>query len=212
MTGGSTTMTVASVSGFSGSPTAFPFYVRVQNEVVRVNGVAATPANTWNVTRGQLGTAAAGHTAGTAQVVTSLSNDWYAGFTAVPAGSQNLWISYKGKNCANTATATPPCTALASPLPRLTVKICNWAIGGAAGCSSPTSSGWVTLPAPQGQAVGSTDVGTSWTPPGSPSLYIGTGANKGQVRALIHTDRWTAAGPGPFSTWGNFMKLVYDAP
>jgi FtsP/CotA-like multicopper oxidase with cupredoxin domain len=212
MSAGSTTMTVASVSGFSGSPTTFPFYVRVQSEVVRVNSLAATPANTWNVTRGQLGTAAAGHTAGTTQVVTSLSNDWYAGFTAVTAGSQNFKITYTGKNCANTASATPPCTVLANPLPRQTVKICNWTIAGASGCSSATSSGWVTLPAPQGQAVGSTDVSTTWTPPGSPGLYLGTGANKGQVRVLVHSDRWTASSPAPFSSWGNFMKLVYDAP
>jgi multicopper oxidase len=208
----STTMTVASVSGFSGAPTTFPFYVRVQNEVVRVNSAAASPANTWNVTRGQLGTTAAGHTAGTTQVVTSLSNDWYASFTGVQAGSQNLKVTYKGKNCANTAPATPPCTALTNPLPRQTVRICNWTIGGASGCSSPASSGWVSLPAPQGQAVGSTDVGTTWTPPGSPSLYRGTGANNGQVRVLVHTNRWTAPSPAPFSTWGNFVKLVYDAP
>lgn len=212
MTAGSTTMTVASVSGFSGSPTTFPFWVRVQNEVVRVNSAPATPANTWNVTRGQLGTTAAPHTAGAAQVVTSLSNDWYAGFTAVPAGSQNLKITYKGKNCANTAAATPPCTALTAPLPRATVKICDWTVAGAAGCSGATSSGWITLPAPQNQAVGSSDVSTTWTVPGSPSQYIGTGANKGQLRVLVHSDRWTASSPAPFSTWGNLMKLVYDAP
>jgi hypothetical protein len=32
------------------------------------------------------------------------------------------------------------------------------------------------------------------------------------VRVLVHTQRWTAANPTPFSTWGNLMKLVYDAP
>jgi hypothetical protein len=142
--------------------------------------------------------------------VTSLSDDWYGGFSGLPAGSGNLKLTYKGKNCANTATATPPCTALASPLPQQTVKICNWTVAGASGCSSGTSSGWVALT--PSQSVGSTDVSTTWTPPGAASSYIGTGANRGQVRVLVHTDRWAPANPTPFSTWGNLMKLVYDAP
>ena len=35
---------------------------------------------------------------------------------------------------------------------------------------------------------------------------------EGQVRVLVRTQRWTAPNPTPFSTWGNLMKLVYDAP
>ena len=72
----------------------------------------------------------------------------------------------------------------------------------------------MTLPAPpaQPQGVGSTDVSSTWTLPGPASAYIGTGANKGQVRVLVHTQRWTAPRPTAFSTWGNLMKLVYDAP
>jgi hypothetical protein len=121
-------------------------------------------------------------------------------------------VTYKGKNCGNTTGTT--CTAIASNLPQQTVKICNWTIGGAAGCSTPTSAGWVTLPAPpaQPQAVGSTDVSSTWTLPGLANAHIGTGANTGQVRVLVHTQRWTAPSPTPFSTWGNFMQIVYDAP
>ena len=44
------------------------------------------------------------------------------------------------------------------------------------------------------------------------SAYIGTGAHNGEVRVLMHTQRWTGPSPTAFSTWGNFMKIVYDAP
>jgi hypothetical protein len=144
-------------------------------------------------------------------VVTALANDWYATFSGVIAGSQNLKITYKGKNC--TGTTGTICNALTTNLPQQTVKICNWTIAGAAGCSTATSAGWVTLPAPpaQPQAVGSTDVSSTWAPSGA-SQYIGTGAYKGQVRVLVHTQRWTAPSPATFSTWGNLISLVYDAP
>jgi hypothetical protein len=55
-------------------------------------------------------------------------------------------------------------------------------------------------------------VSSTWTLPGPASAYIGTGANSGQVRVLVHTDRWAAPSPTPFSTWGNLMSIVYDAP
>jgi hypothetical protein len=144
--------------------------------------------------------------------VSGLATDWYAGFTGVPAGAANLGVTYKGRNCANT-TGTG-CTAIASDLPQQTVKICNWTIAGAAGCSSIASAGWVTLPAPpaQPQTVGSTDVTSTWTVPAPVSAFIGTGAYSGQVRVLVHTQRWTAPSPTQFSTWGNLMKIVYDAP
>ena len=35
---------------------------------------------------------------------------------------------------------------------------------------------------------------------------------EGQVRVLVHTQRWTPTSPTPFSTWGDLMKLVYTAP
>lgn len=204
-TAGQTTITVASAAGFQ---TSGNYYIRIDNEVLQVTGGQGT--TTWTVARGQLGTAAAAHAS--AAIVTALANDWYAGFTGAPAGAQNLKVTYKGRNCGNTTGTT--CTAIASNLPQQTVKICNWTIGGAAGCSTPTSAGWVTLPAPpaQPQAVGSTDVSSTWTLPGLANAYIGTGANTGQVRVLVHTQRWTAPSPTPFSTWGNFMQIVYDAP
>ena len=278
---GQTSITVASASGF---PAAGSYYIRIDNEVMQVTGGQGT--TTWTVLRGQLGTAAATHVSNA--TITALANDWYAGLSGVPVGSQNLRLSFIGKNCGNTSGTG--CTAITANLPQQTVKICNWTTAGAAGCSSATSAGWVTLPPaggsgpaqPQtvgsagttlsaavtttnattvtvasntgfpaapyyvvvdneamqvtaksgvgsttwtvtrgqlgsapaahasGAAVGQEAVST-WTLP-SAANYIGTGANKGQLRVLVHTQRWTAPNPTTFSTWGNLMKLVYDAP
>jgi hypothetical protein len=144
--------------------------------------------------------------------VTALANDWYATFSGLPAGAANLKVTYKGKNCGST-TGTA-CAALTTNVPQQTVRICDWTVAGAVGCSSATSAGWVTLPAPpaQPQGVGSADVSSTWTLPNPASAYIGTGAQAGQVRVLVHTQRWTAPSPAAFSTWGNLMKIVYDAP
>jgi hypothetical protein len=204
-TAGQTAIAVAAAAGF---PAAGTYYVRIDSEVLAVTGGQGTA--TWTVARGQLGTAAAAHASGA--TVTALATDWYAGFAGVPAGAQHLKVAYKGENCANTTGTT--CTAIAGNLPQQTVKVCNWTVAGAAGCSTPTSAGWVVLPAPpaQPQTVGSPDVSSTWTLPGAPDAYIGTGSNNGQVRVLVHTQRWTSASPTPFSTWGNLMKIVYDAP
>ncbi len=203
-TGGQTTITVASASGF---PTTGSYYIRIDNEVMQVTGGQGT--TTWTVSRGQLGTAGSAHLSGA--TITALADDWSATFSNVPAGSANLKVTYQGRNCGNT-TGTG-CTTIASNLPQQTVRICDWTISGAAGCATPWSNGWATLPVPaQPIAVGSTDVSNTWTATGPFARYIGTGSNKGQVRFLLHTQRWTAPSPTPFSTWGNFMKLVYDAP
>jgi FtsP/CotA-like multicopper oxidase with cupredoxin domain len=204
-TAGQTSVGVASAAGF---PTTGSFYVRIDSEVLQVTGGQGT--TTWTVARGQLGTTAATHASGA--TVTALATDWYAGFSGLPAGAANLKVTYKGANCATTTAAT--CTAIGSNPPQQTVKVCNWTIAGAGGCSSATSSGWVTLPPPpaQPQAVGSSDVSSTWTLPGPPSAYIGTGTNAGQVRVLVHTQRYTAPAPAAFSTWGNLMALTYDAP
>jgi multicopper oxidase len=207
-----TSVTVASATGFPNSGT---YYVRIDSEVLQV--IAGQGTTTWTVSRGQLGTTAASHAVNA--VVTALADDWYGGFTGVPAGAENLKVRYKGKNCGNTTGSA--CTTIASNPPAQTVKICNWTIAGAAGCSSLTSSGWQPLPAPPAQpqsfkgvgtSVGSTDVDSTWTLPGPAAAYVGTGSSKGQVRVLVHTQRWTAPSPTSFSTWGNLMKLVYDAP
>jgi len=209
MSTGSTTLTVSSAAGF---PTTGNYYIRTldtaagSQEVMLVTGGQGT--TTWTVSRGQLGTTAQTHAAGV--TVSALATDWYASFSGVQAGSQNLKVTYKGENCGSTTSAS--CAALTTNLPLQTTKICDWSISGAAGCATATSNGWVTLPAPQSIAVGSSDVSTTWTLPGSGANYIGTGSYLGQVRVLIHTQRWTAASPTPFSTWGNFMQLVYDAP
>jgi Multicopper oxidase len=194
---------VASASGF---PASGAFFIRIDNEVMQVTGGQGTRG--WTVTRGQLGTLAAIHSNNA--TVSALATDWYAGFTGVPGGSQNLRVTYEGKNCGNTSGSV--CTSIASNLPQQTVKICDWTISGAAGCSSATSNGWVTLPAPQNIAVGSTDVNTTWASLGPWSRYVGTGAFAGQVRILVHTQRWAPSNPTPFSTWGDFMQVVYDAP
>jgi hypothetical protein len=200
-----TSITVSSAAGF---PASGNYYVRIDNEVLVVTGGQGT--TTWTVARGQLGTTAATHLSGA--TVTALATDWYAGFTGLPAGAQNLKVTYKGENCGSTTATT--CVAIGSNLPQQTVKICNWTIAGAAGCSSTTSAGWVTLPPPpaQPQAVGSSDASSTWTLPGPASAYVGTGPNGGQVRVLVHTQRDTAPNPTPFSTWGNLMALTYDAP
>jgi hypothetical protein len=195
---GATSVTVTSAAGF---PPAGTYYVRIDNEVLGVTGGQGT--TTWTVTRGQLGTAAATHAANA--TVTALATDWFAGFTGVPAGAGNLRVTYKGANCATTTAST--CTALTTNLPQQTVKVCDWTVAG--GCATATSAGWVALGPPQG--AGSADVGTTWTLPTSAN-YIGTGANAGQVRVLVHTQRWTAPAPAAFSTWGNLMKIGYDAP
>jgi hypothetical protein len=209
MTTGATTLTVSSASGFPSSGT---YYIRTLDTTVGNQEVMLVTAGqgttTWTVTRGQLGTSAHTHPAGV--IVSALATDWYASFSGVQAGSQNLRITYTGKNCNSTTGTT--CAALTTNLPSQLTRICNWTISGAAGCSSATSNGWVTLPAPQNIAVGSTDVSTTWTLPGPAANYIGTGAYSGQVRVLIDTHRWTAPSPTAFSTWGNYMKITYDAP
>ncbi|MCU7722965.1 multicopper oxidase domain-containing protein [Actinoplanes sp. KI2] len=199
-TAAQTSITVASATGF---PATNGYYVRIDNEVLRVTAGAGTA--TWTVQRGQLGTTAATHATGA--VVTALATDFTAGFTGVPAGSQHLKVTYKGANCATTTATT--CTALTANLPQQTVKICDWTVGGAAGCSTPTSPGWVTLPPPpaQPQGVGSTAVGATWSLPTS-AAYL----NAGQVRVLVHTERYTSPSPAAFSTWGNLLALTYDAP
>jgi len=152
-------------------------------------------------------TTATAATHATSAVVSALATDFTAGFSGVPAGSQHLKVTYKGANCATTTATT--CTALTANLPQQTVKICDWTVGGAAGCSTPASPGWVTLPAPpaQPQLVGSTDVGATWTLP-TAAAYL----NAGQVRVLVHTERYTSPAPAAFSTWGNLLALTYDAP
>ena len=198
-------MTVASAAGF---PATGSYYIRVGNEVMQVTGGQGT--TTWTVARHALLTTATTHPSGAA--VTALANDWYATFGGLPAGSANLKVTYQGKNCANT-TGTG-CTALTTNVPQQTVKICAWTVAGATGCSSATSAGWVNLPPPpaQPQGEGSADVSSTWTLPGPGSAYVGTGTYQGQVRVLVHTQRWTAPSPTAFSTWGNLMKIVYDAP
>src|SRR5215475_5966496 len=204
-TAGQTTIPVASAAGF---PASGSYFVRIGSEVLQVTGGQGT--TTWTVLRGQLGTTAASHASGS--VVTALANDWYATFTGLPAGAANLKVTYKGKYC-QVSTGTT-CLVLTGTAPQQTVRICNWTTAGAAGCSSGTSAGWVTLPPPpaQPQAVGSADVSSTWTLPGPGSAYVGTGAHKGEVRILVHTQRWTGTSPAAFSTWGNLMKIVYDAP
>jgi FtsP/CotA-like multicopper oxidase with cupredoxin domain len=84
--------------------------------------------------------------------------EWYGGFSGIPAGLQNLRVSYTGKSSAS-------CTQ--------TVSIWNWTPPGA----------WVQL---DSRAVGSANVAIAGlAPPGPASDYRGTGANAGQVRVRV---------------------------
>ena len=201
-----TSITVSSASGF---PTSGNYFIRIDNEVLQVTGGQGT--TTWTVSRGQAGTSAATHANNAS--VSGLATDWYSSFTGLPAGSANLKVTYKGKNCGSTTATT--CATLTSNPPQQTVKICDWTVGGAAGCATATSTGWRTLDPPptQPQGVGSTpEVSSTWTAPGPATSFIGTGSNKGQVRVLVHTQRWTSPAPTAFSTWANLMTITYDAP
>ena len=204
-TAAQTSVTVAAATGF---PAAGSYYVRIDNEVLQVTGGQGT--TTWTVARGQLGTAPAAHASGAA--LTALATDFSAGFTGLPAGAQHLRVTYKGANCATTTATT--CTALTANPPQQTVRICDWTVGGSVGCASPAGAGWVTLPAPpaQPQGVGSTEVTSTWSLPGPASAFVGTGTYAGQVRVLVHNQRYTASAPAPFSTWGNLLAINYDAP
>jgi FtsP/CotA-like multicopper oxidase with cupredoxin domain len=204
-TAGQTSITVASAAGF---PTTGSYYVRIDAEVLQITG--GQGSTSWTVARGQLGSTAAAHANGA--VVTALATDFYGGFTGLPPGAENLKVTYKGANCATTTAAT--CTAITANPPQQTVKICNWTIAGTTGCSSATSAGWVTLPSPpaQPQNAGSSDLSSTWSLPGPASAYVGTGSAAGQVRVLVHTQRYTSPAPAVFSTWGNLMALTYDAP
>jgi FtsP/CotA-like multicopper oxidase with cupredoxin domain len=192
LSAGATSLTVASNTGFP----APPYYVRADNEVLQVTARSGTGNLTWTVSRAQLGSLAASHAANV--TLTALATDWYASFSGVVTGASNLSVTYAGKNCANT-TGTG-CTALTTNLPQQTVKICDWTIGGAAGCATATSAGWVTLPAPQNIGVGSAGASNTWSAVAPFNHYVGTGSNRGQVRVLVHTQRWTAANPTAFST------------
>jgi hypothetical protein len=48
------------------------------------------------------------------------------------------------------------------------------------------------------------------TPPGSAAKYVGKGANAGQMRVEVLSQR--ASGAGTFFTSGDLLKLTYDAP
>ena len=202
----SSVFTIASPQGFPG---AGSYYVTVDSEILQVTGGQGT--NIWTVARAQLGTSAAGHDVGA--TVRALQTDWFAAFSGVADGAKALKVTYKGKNCGSPTGSS--CAPLTTNLPLQTVKICDWTVGGASACSTafgPGSNGWVVLTGTQSQPVGSTDVTTTWTVPGPDANYVGTGVNSGEVRVLVHTERWSSGSLPGFSTWGNLMRLVYDAP
>jgi FtsP/CotA-like multicopper oxidase with cupredoxin domain len=83
--------------------------------------------------------------------------EWYAAFTGVPAGLQNLKVTYSGKNSLS-------CTQ--------TVSIWKW-----------STSTWVQL---DSRTVGATNVAIAGlAPPGAASAYRGTGASAGQLRIRV---------------------------
>jgi FtsP/CotA-like multicopper oxidase with cupredoxin domain len=199
-----TTITVQSAAGF---PKTGQYYVRIDNEIMRVTGGQGT--TTWTVVRHDLGTAQATHAAGA--TVNGMQTDWYTTFKGLPAGASNLAVTYKGRNCSGTTGTT--CASLVTQVPSQTVKICDWTVGGANGCATATSAGWTTLPPPpaQPQSISSSETSSTWTVPNPPAAYVGTGAHAGEVRVLVSTTRSTNPSPA-FTTWANLMKIVYDAP
>jgi len=121
------------------------------------------------------------------------TTDWYAGFTGVPAGSANLTVTYRGRNCATTSVA-PACTSVGSLATSLYVW--KW--------TAPAA--WVPLGA--ATAVGAANTTITRAVTASPADVIGTGANAGKVRIRVQT----TGGGTSFVTQGNLMKIVYDAP
>jgi hypothetical protein len=123
---------------------------------------------------------------------TPFQTDWYGGFTGLPAGAQNLKVTYTGKN----SNAASPNADVSIPT---RLYIWNW-----------TTSAWVLVAGPQTTGtipVSFTDVAV----PGSAADFIGKGSFKGQVRVRTQSQRSTGAGPAFFAS-GNLMKIVYDAP
>ena len=189
-----TTITVASAAGF---PAAGAYYVRIDNEVLQVTGGQGT--TTWTVVRGQLG-----HGGGHARRRRRRSPPWpptgTPGSPACRPGAQNLKVTLQGQELRQHDRYGVH-GADHQPAAADACRICNWTIAGAAGCSTATSSGWVTLAAAAraaaerrlGRGSGS-DHGPC---PAPANAYIGTGSYKGQVRVLVHTQRWTATDPDP---------------
>ncbi len=118
------------------------------------------------------------------------TTDWYAQFSGVAAGSADLSVTYKGRNCGTGAGTCPSTTAQPT-----TLFVWNW-----------STSAWVQL----GSAtnIGTTDVTVTRTIANPAANFIGTGANKGFVRIRV----LTTGGTTNFVTGANLFKLVYTAP
>jgi hypothetical protein len=110
--------------------------------------------------------------------------DWYGQFTGVPSGSGNLSVTYVGRNSVAGINQT--------------MFIWNW-----------TTNAWVALGG--SQTVGTSDVTTTISPPGSAANYIGRGPSLGQVRVQIVSQRPTGNTAAFFSS-GNLLAITYDAP
>jgi FtsP/CotA-like multicopper oxidase with cupredoxin domain len=124
---------------------------------------------------------------------TARTTDWYAGFSGIQAGSANLTVTYRGRNCATTSIA-PACTSVGS-LPT-TLYVWKW--------TAPTA--WVPLGAATDVGPADTTITRPVTVPAS--NVIGTGSNAGKVRVRV----LTAGGATSFVTQADLMKIVYDAP
>jgi hypothetical protein len=125
----------------------------------------------------------------------SFKTDWYAGFSGVASGSQNLRVTYRGYCSSTTSTTAVGCQQVA--------YVWNWRL-----------SRWDSLVAAPAPVVGETT--TTFTVAASPSAgkwsdYIGTGASAGQTRVRVFDYR-PQAGGAAFRTRANFVKLVFDAP
>jgi hypothetical protein len=123
---------------------------------------------------------------------TPFQTDWYGGFSGLPAGAQNLKVTYTGKN----SNAASPNADVSIPT---RLHVWNW-----------TTSAWVQIAGPQ--PTGTIPVSfTSVAVPGNAADYVGKGSFKGQVRVRVQAQRTGGAGPAFFDS-GDLMKIVYDAP
>lgn len=115
---------------------------------------------------------------------------WYGGFAGVPAGSTNLKVRYVGRTCGTGAGTCPASAAVAT-----TLWMWKW-----------TTSSWVQVGATTN--VGTTDTTITGSPAAPQSAFIGTGANRGQVRVRVRASDGSIA----FVGQGNLLLITYDAP
>ena len=193
------------------SPPPGTYYVRIDNEVLQVTGGQGT--TTWTVTRGQLGTRRRATSSGA--VVTALADRLVrrlhrrAGRGAEPQGDlQGQELRQHDRHDVHGADHQP------AAADRQDLQLDDRRRGrllhgdvGRLGDAPPAPPD-----AAQPQASARPDVSSTWTLPGPASDYIGTGRTTARCGCSSTPSAGRPPAPTAFSTWGNLMKIVYDAP